>query len=384
MKTKKLLMIPGPTPVSRSIQDEMGRETIAFSDENFINDFNYCLTELNKIVKSDGEVFVISGSGTLAMEMALSNVLKKGDNLLVVSHGFFGDRFIEIAKNKGINVDVLSSEWGKTVPIEKIRETLKKKDYKAITVTHVDTSTGVKAELKEIGNMLKEFPEIIYIVDGVCATAGEAEYMNDMNIDILFTASQKAFGVAPGLLILWANEKAMLAREKLGSISVYFLDFKNWLPIMHDPSKYFATPSVNLIWALNESIRLINEEGIENRFYRHELFGKAIQKALEGLGFDILAEEKHRANTLSNVIYPDGVNDELFRKILAKEGVQVAAGLGAYKGKMFRIGHMGNIDKHYLISSIASIERTLYEFNIDRLSIGLNIIQRELINKSKG
>ncbi|MDG2861039.1 hypothetical protein P7M27_25655, partial [Vibrio parahaemolyticus] len=127
-----------------------------------------------------------------------------------------------------------------------------------------------------------------------------------------------------------------------------------------------------------------NEEGIENRFYRHELFGKAIQKALEGLGFDILAEEKHRANTLSNVIYPDGVNDELFRKILAKEGVQVAAGLGAYKGKMFRIGHMGNIDKHYLISSIASIERTLYEFNIDRLSIGLNIIQRELINKSKG
>ncbi|MBC7087571.1 MAG: alanine--glyoxylate aminotransferase family protein [Tissierellales bacterium] len=384
MKTKKLLMIPGPTPVSRSIQDEMGRETIAFSDENFINDFNYCLTELNKIVKSDGEVFVISGSGTLAMEMSLSNVLKKGDNLLVVSHGFFGDRFIEIAKNKGINVDVLSSEWGKTVPIENIRETLKKKDYKAITVTHVDTSTGVKAELKEIGNMLKEFPEIIYIVDGVCATAGEAEYMNDMNIDILFTASQKAFGVAPGLLILWANEKAMLAREKLGSISEYFLDFKNWLPIMHDPSKYFATPSVNLIWALNESIRLINEEGIENRFYRHELFGKAIQKALEGLGFDILAEEKHRANTLSNVIYPDGVNDELFRKILAKEGVQVAAGLGAYKGKMFRIGHMGNIDKHYLISSIASIERTLYEFNIDRLSIGLNIIQRELINKSKG
>jgi aspartate aminotransferase-like enzyme len=158
MKTKKLLMIPGPTPVSRSIQDEMGRETIAFSDENFINDFNYCLTELNKIVKSDGEVFVISGSGTLAMEMSLSNVLKKGDNLLVVSHGFFGDRFIEIAKNKGINVDVLSSEWGKTVPIENIRETLKKKDYKAITVTHVDTSTGVKAELKEIGNILKEFP----------------------------------------------------------------------------------------------------------------------------------------------------------------------------------------------------------------------------------
>ncbi len=379
VKTKKLLMIPGPTPVSRSIQDQMGRETIAFSDVNFVNDFNYCLRELKGIVKSDSEVFVISGSGTLAMEMSLANVLKKGDNLLVVSHGYFGDRFIDIAKNKGINVDVLSAEWGKSVPIDLIRETLKKKAYNAITVTHVDTSTGVKADIKSIGEMLREFPEIIYIVDGVCATAGEEEYMNDMNIDILFTASQKAFGVAPGLLILWANEKAMKARERLGAISEYFVDFNNWLPIMHEPSKYFATPSVNLIWALKESIRLINEEGIENRIYRHELFGKAYQKSLEELGFKILADERYRANTLSNVLYPDGIEDELFRNTLAIEGVQVAAGLGAFKGKMFRIGHMGNIDKHDLISSIASIERTLYKFNIDKLSKGVNVIQKELV-----
>lgn len=379
METKKLLMIPGPTPVSRSIQDQMGRETVAFSDANFVNDFNYCLKELKKIVKSDGETFVISGSGTLAMEMSLANVLRKGDNLLIISHGYFGDRFVDIAKNKGINVDVLSSEWGKTVPIDLIRETLKKKPYRAITVTHVDTSTGVKADIKSIGDMLKEFPEIIYIVDGVCATAGEEEYMDDMNIHILFTASQKAFGVAPGLLILWANEKALRARESIGTIGEYFVDFNNWLPIMHEPSKYFATPSVNLIWALKESIRLINEEGIENRFKRHELFARAYQKALEELGFRILAEEGYRANTLSNVLYPEGVEDELFRTSLATEGVQVAAGLGTFKGKMFRIGHMGNIDKHDLISSIASIERTLYKFNIDKLSIGLNIIQRELV-----
>ncbi|HPP30874.1 MAG TPA: alanine--glyoxylate aminotransferase family protein [Soehngenia sp.] len=379
MGTRKLLMIPGPTPVSRSIQDQMGRETIAFSDANFVNDFNYCLNELKKIVKTNGETFVLSGSGTLAMEMSLANVLKKGDNLLIVSHGYFGDRFIDIAKNKGMNVDVLSSEWGKTVPLDLIRESLKKKDYKAITVTHVDTSTGVKADIKSIGDMLKEFPEIIYIVDGVCATAGEEEYMDDMNIDILFTASQKAFGVAPGLLILWANEKALRAREEIGTISEYFVDFNNWLPVMHEPSIYFATPSVNLIWALKESIRLINEEGIENRFNRHEIFAKAYQNALEELGFKILAEKGCRANTLSNALYPEGVIDELFRTSLAIEGVQVAAGLGAFKGKMFRIGHMGNIDKHDLISSIASIERTLYKFNIDKLSIGLNIIQRELV-----
>ncbi|SKC92569.1 pyridoxal-phosphate-dependent aminotransferase family protein, partial [Maledivibacter halophilus] len=208
MKNRRLVMIPGPTPVVRSIQDQMGRETVAFGDPDFVKDYKGMLNDLEEMLGTRGKAFVIAGTGTLAMEMAISNVTKRGDNVLVVSHGYFGDRFIELCNRKGLNVDVLSSEWGKIVPVEDIEKKLKEKDYKAITVTHVDTSTGVCAPIEEIGKVVKKFKDTMYIVDGVCATAAEPEYMHDFGIDVLLTGSQKAFGVAPGLAIVLAGPTA--------------------------------------------------------------------------------------------------------------------------------------------------------------------------------
>jgi aspartate aminotransferase-like enzyme len=330
--------------------------------------------------KTEGEVFVVAGTGTLAMEMAIANTVKAGDNLLIVSHGYFGDRFIELSTRKGINVDVIQSEWGTIVPPEKIEEKLKEKKYAAVTVTHVDTATGVVAPIKEIGNIVRKFEDTLYIVDGVCATAAEPEYVDDMNIDILFTGSQKAFGVAPGLLILWAGPRAMERRKALGTIPEYYIDFDKWIPIMHDPSKYYATPAVNLVWALKESVRIIKEEGLENRYARHRKNSAAMQAALESLGFKILAEKEHRAVTLSNIIYMEGVNDLEFRKVIGEEGAIVAGGLAAYAGKMFRLGHMGNIDVHDMVSTIAAIERTLYRIGQPvELGKGVGTLMRELL-----
>lgn len=380
MKTRKLVMIPGPTPVVRSIQDQMGRDTVAFGDPGFIKDYKELLEDMKEIWGTKGEVFVIAGTGTLSMEMAIANSLKKGDNVLIVSHGFFGDRFIEICERKGLNIDVLQSEWGKIVSVEEIEEKLREKDYQAITVTHIDTSTGVVAPIKEIGEMLRNFRDTLYIVDGVCATAGEPEYIDDMGIDMLITGSQKAFGVAPGLAILWASKKALKRRKSLGTIADYYIDFEKWLPIMKDPSKYFATPAVNMIWALKESVNIIKEEGIENRYKRHIRNGRAMQSALEELGFKLLAEEGHRAVTLSNPIYMDGVDDGEFRTILSEEGVVVAGGLGEYAGKMFRLGHMGNIDIHDMVSTIAAIERTLFRLGIDiELGKAVGVLMEELM-----
>lgn len=359
MKNKKLVMIPGPTPTVRTITDQMGKETVAFGDPEFVKDFKELVVELKKLLKVDGECFVMAGTGTLAMEMAVSNVTKKGDNVLIVSNGFFGDRFIDICERKGLNTDVLSAPWGQVVPPEKIEKKLKEKNYAAMTVTHVDTATGAVAPIQEIGKIMKNFPDTVYIVDGVAATAGEREYVHDYGIDILFTGSQKAFGVAPGLLILFAGKKALERRKSLGTIPEYYIDFEKWIPIMNDPSKYFATPAVNMIWALKESVRLINEEGIEARYDRHIRMSDAINAALEALGFKILAVEGNRCTTLSNVLYPEGINDAEFRSALAEEGVMVAGGLAAYAGKMFRLGHMGNIDDHTVYSTIAAIERTL-------------------------
>jgi aspartate aminotransferase-like enzyme len=379
VKNKKLVMIPGPTPVERSIQDQMGRETVAFGDPDFIKDLKEVVNDLKEIFRTKGEAFVIAGTGTLAMEMGISNVVKEGDNVLVVSHGYFGDRYAEICERKGLNVDVLSSEWGTIVPVEEIEKKLSEKNYKAVTVTHVDTSTGVCAPIAEIGRIVKKYEDTVLIVDGVCATAAEPEYLDEMGIDVLITGSQKALGVAPGLAIVLAGPKALERRKSLGTIREYYIDFEKWIPIMNDPSKYFATPAVNMIWALKESLRIIKEEGIEKRYERHVKVAKAMQAALEELGFIILAEKEHRAVTLSNVIYMEGIEDGEFRKVLAEEGVAVAGGLGPYAGKMFRLGHMGNIDTHYLVSTISAIERTLYRLGKkDILGKGVRVLTEKL------
>jgi aspartate aminotransferase-like enzyme len=381
MKNRKLVMIPGPTPVARSIQDQMGRETVAFGDPAFVKDFKELIEDLRVLFKTDGQVFVVAGTGTMGMEMAVANTTKRSDNILIISHGFFGDRFIDLCQRKGLNVDILSSEWGKTVPLEDIENKLKEKNYAAITVTHVDTSTGVCANVGEIGKIVKKFEDTLYIVDGVCATAAEPEYVDEMGIDVLLTGSQKAFGVAPGLTMVWAGQKALERRKSMERIPESYIDFEKWIPIMNDPSKYFATPAVNLIWALKESVRIIKEEGLENRYLRHKKVASAMRKALEALGFKLLADKECRAVTLSNLIYPEGINDVEFRGILAEEGIAVAGGLAAYAGKMFRLGHMGNIDMHDLICVIASIERALYRVGKhEQLGKGVGILMEEMMS----
>jgi aspartate aminotransferase-like enzyme len=383
MKNRKLVMIPGPTPTVNSIMVQMGRETVSFKDGEFVKDFKELVIDLKDMWQAE-ECFVLSGTGTMAMEVAAANSVKSGDNVLVVSHGYFGDRFIDIFERRGVNTDVLSAEWGKAVPIHEIEEKLKEKHYHAITITHVDTSTGTRADILKIGEMLKKFPDTLYIVDGVCSTAGEKENLKEMGIDILFTASQKAFGVSPGLAIIWAGPKAMERRKNLKTIADSYMDFEKWLPIMHDPMKYYGTPPINLIWALKESVRLIKEEGLEERFQRHLNDARAIQKAILGLGFTILADEQHRAVTLTNVVYPEGIDDDKFRAILAEEGVVTANGLGAYSGKLFRLGHMGNIDKHTIVSTLAAIERALFRSGIEvQFGKSVGIYMTEVIQSTK-
>ena len=361
MESKKMVMIPGPTPVVESIRMQMGREIAAFGTPRFVKDYKELIDDLGVMLGCDGKTFVIAGTGTLAMEMAVANTTRRGDRVLAVSHGFFGDRFIDICNAKGLETDALQSEWGKAVSVADIEAKLSSKDYAIMTVSHVDTSTGVAADLWAIGEMMKKFPNTLFIVDGVCSTAGHYENMAEMNIDILFTATQKAFGVCPGLLVLWANKKALERRKSLGVIPEYFVDMERWIPVMDDPVKYFATPAVNLVWALKESVRIIKAEGgLKARYERHLRHARAVQSALESVGLTVLAGKDCRAVTLSNALYPEGVNDMEFRKAIIEEGIAVAGGLGPYMGKMFRIGHMGNIDTNDIAAALSSVERALH------------------------
>ena len=171
MINRKIVMIPGPSPTVRSIQDQMGRDTAAFGDPEFVKDYKSVIEDLKDLMDvKKGQAFVIAGTGSLAMEMAIANNTKEGDNVLVISHGFFGDRFLDVTRRKKLNVDIIQSEWGKIVPVEEIEKKLSEKHYAAMTVSHVDTATGVLAPIEEIGKMMHEkYPDTIYIVDGVAA-----------------------------------------------------------------------------------------------------------------------------------------------------------------------------------------------------------------------
>lgn len=359
IKTPKLVMIPGPTPVVRSIQDQMARETVAFGDAGFVADFKGVVADLKSMWRCDGEAFVVAGSGTLAMEMAVSNVTKRGDSILICSHGFFGDRFIDMCANKGLAVDTLKAEWGAAYTPEQMDAALSAKKYAAVTVTHVDTSTGVVVPLKAICDMMKKkHPDVMLIVDAVAAAAGAEAWM-DWGIDVLLTCSQKAFGVAPGLAILWASRKAVERRRSLGNIPESYVDFERWIPIMNDPSKYWGTPPVNMIWALKEGVRIIKEEGLEERYARHIRQADYFVAGMEALGFRPVAPKELRAPTLTVFFYPEGsgLEDAAFRAKLGEEGIYSAGSLAGFAGKSFRLGHMGNIDKHILVGAMAAVER---------------------------
>ncbi|MCJ7788836.1 MAG: alanine--glyoxylate aminotransferase family protein [Candidatus Atribacteria bacterium] len=384
---KKLMMIPGPTPVEQSILDALSKETVSHLDPELVKTLKETLQDLKTIVMTEqGQPFIIPGTGTLAMETALVNTLKKGDRLLVISHGFFGDRFVEIARAYDFEVEVLASQWGKIVEVEKITQKLKEKKFSVVTLTHVDTSTGVCAPLREVGEILKKFPEALFIVDGVCAMGGIEERMDDWGIDILFAANQKAIGVPPGLANLVFNQRALERRNSLGKISAYYMDINRWLPIMREPGeRYFATHAVNMVNALHQGLKIILEEGLEERFRRHQKFALAFQTGLEELGFNLVVSPEIRANTVSTVLYPSGIEDISFRKKLYENGVLVSAGKEVLAGKIFRLGHMGNITENEVIMTLSIIEKTLSDFNYDfKMGAGVGAAEKILWNVKKG
>ncbi len=368
MPSKELLLIPGPTPVVDEILEALSAETWSHTDPRFVEIQKESLQMTRQLLNNqDGEVLLVAGTGTLAMEMALVNTVAPGERILVLSQGYFGDRFVQLAAAFGIEADVIKSEWGKRVYSKAVAEQLAQKQYKAVTVTHVDTSTGVEADLETLVPLVKQHGAL-FILDGVCATAGVAEDMGkayddnpDYHIDVVLTGSQKAIGVPPGLLVLGFSKEALAARDAMDRIPAYYGDIKNWLPIMHNPGKYFATPAVNMVYAYHKAMQIIMAEGIENRFRRNRAMGKAMRAALAEFGMSALAVEEVAAPTLSCVLYPEGVEDAAFRAALGKRGVVFAGALAALAGKAFRVGHMGNVTVDELQKALRLVAEVLTE-----------------------
>ncbi len=359
MPNDALLLIPGPSPVVPRILDALARPTVSHVGPVMVKELRDSCQYLRDILFCEkGESFIISGAGTLSMEMALLNTIDKEDRVLILSQGYFGDRMAQICSAFGLRHDVVASEWGKAVTPEKLESCLRERSYQVVVCTHVDTATGTAAPVEAYSCLIRK-SGALFIVDGVCATGGVPERMDAWGIDVVLTAAQKCLGTPPGLSILVLSERAMAKRRSLPAVPAYYSDLLRWLPIMHDPSQYFSTPCVNEIRAFHEALRIIMEEGIERRFKRHDLFARALRASLAALGFVMFTEENALAPTLSVVVYPEEVDDQAFRDTLYENGVVVAGGLGETKGRVFRMGHMGNLTAGQVEFAVGAIEQTL-------------------------
>jgi alanine-glyoxylate transaminase/serine-glyoxylate transaminase/serine-pyruvate transaminase len=366
MKNRTLLMIPGPIEFSPAVLRALGAPTTSHVAPNFVEAFGQALERMRRVfLCPNGQPFAIAGSGTLAMDIAAANLTESGDKALVINTGYFGDRFAAILERYGAHVtQVRAPAVGDAPPLADVEAALKADGYKLMTITHVDTSTAVAADVKSLAAVGRQYGALV-VVDGVCSVAGEELHQEEWGIDLVLTASQKAIGVPPGLALVVAGPRAMAAfRARKSPVGNYYADWTNWLPIMeaYDARRpsYFGTPPVNLIWALNVSLGEILDEGLDARFERHRRLSAAIKAAVTALGMDQVPVSAVRAAaTLTAPYYPDGV-DRTMLGYVKEAGVFLAGGLHpAIKERTFRIGHMGAVSPSDALATVGAIETGL-------------------------
>jgi alanine-glyoxylate transaminase/serine-glyoxylate transaminase/serine-pyruvate transaminase len=370
-----LLMIPGPIEVSPEVAAAYSVAPPSHLAPNVVEAFGASL-EMAREVWCAGQSsapFILAGGGTIAMEMAVLNLLDPGDKVLVYNTGYFSDRMAEMVRRRGAVVEQVRAERpGGAPPLSKVATALSRGGVKALFVTHVDTSTGVRADARALCELAREH-NALTVFDGVCATAAERFEMAGWGADVYLTASQKAVGLPAGLALMVASARALEVRDRLQTAPPMSLDWHEWLPIMRAyearQKSYFSTPATNLILALERSFTEIlgatfdKEEGIFARFEQHRHAADAMRGAWEAMGLSMLPGEGLAANTLSAILYPKGVGTELLAGIKAR-GVVVAGGL--YKGLQetyFRVGHMGHAvtQREMLSKTIEAVEGALIQ-----------------------
>jgi len=337
-----LLMIPGPTPVSAAVREALAAPVRGHATAENAASLGRIRDGLQAMAGAPtSDVYVIPGSGTLAMEMALVSHVPPGGRVVIVNQGYFADRFDEICASHGIAADQVKAEWGHRVDVDAVRAALATGPPAALlTITHVDTSTGTLAAVAELAAVARE-AGVMVLLDGVCATAGVAETLDDWGIDILATASQKALATPPGLAIIVASAAARARRAEVPARG-YYTDLARWDAAMTSTA-YFATHATSLVRALDVSVGEVLAEGLEARYARHARVAADLRQGLARLGFTPLTEEAALAPTLSVVAPPPGVDEAVVRQGLLARGILVAGGLGPFAGRALRVGHMGTI-----------------------------------------
>ncbi|BAB59712.1 aspartate aminotransferase [Thermoplasma volcanium GSS1] len=372
------LMHVGPSMTSYEVQLEGVRENVGFASPEFLEAMRNSLEGLRIVVGADNSYlpFILPGSGTVAMESVTSILPRKG-KVLVASNGVFGNRWKPILDAHRMEYEVLEAEPGKSVDPASIKDKLSSGNFASLVFTHVETSTGVRADIEEICRKARPLVDRI-VVDGVASVGGETLKVKEWGIDAIITASQKGLASPPGAALL------VVAKDSLNNTAGdgYFFDLKNWVEPMNTYLKgengYLSTEPVGVVMALSHVFNDIRAEGLENTIKRHRVFSEALNEGLEEIGLKVLADREHWSNTVTAVVAER--SDDIVKFALSM-GIEFATGVHPkLKGKYFRIGHMGYFNYYDVFSALSVIERSALRAGINiKLGSGLTRAQEILI-----
>ncbi len=354
------LLAPGPTPVPEEVLNVMALPIIHHRAPMYKELFKKVSEDLKYVFQTTNDVILFASSGTGAMESAIANSFSKGDKVLVIRGGKFGERWGELSEEYGLNPVYIDVEWGKAVKISEVETKLKEfPEIKGVLVQASETSTGVQHPIKEIASLVKDNDNCLMIVDGITGVGVFNIETDNWGIDILVSGSQKAFMLPPGLAFLSVSEKAWKFMDN-SDLPKYYFDLKKERKNLHKNQNAY-TPAVSLIVGLSKVLEMIKEEGLENVFKRHELLANATRESVKALGLELFAPESP-SNAVTAVKSPEGMDaQEIVKLYRDKHKITIAGGQAQAKGKIFRLAHLGYVDKFDVITSIAALEMILKE-----------------------
>ena len=373
-------MLPGPTNVPERVMRAMMTHIINHRSDDFVELYTEVIEKTQQVFQTQNDIVAFSSSGTGAVEASVINLIKKGDKVIIPVNGEFSSRLSQMLEWQGANVIKLETPPGQNATFDQISEAFdNNKDLKAFYVVHNETSTGTMVNYLDKISDLTSRNNAYYVVDSVSLLGGAELPVDKWNIDVCIAAGQKALAAPPGISPISISPRAKKYMIENPPPTMYFnlaRQFKYYEESKHTP----FTPALPLLYAYREALRMILEEGLEARFKRHKACSDALYSGLNAIGLTSFAKEEDRSITIIALNYLEGLEDKTFRNTLAQKfRVLVAGGFGNLKGKVFRVGCMGEVHRYHVMRTISAISSTLammgYKTNTQE---GLKIAEEKL------
>jgi alanine-glyoxylate transaminase/serine-glyoxylate transaminase/serine-pyruvate transaminase len=345
---ERILMGPGPSNINYRVYKAMSTPILGHLDPDFMSVMDEICEMLRLVFKTRNRLTIpISGTGSSGMETAFVNLIEPEDKLIIGVNGLFGERMVDVALRCGARVFRIDEEWGKIIDPGRVVDTLvKHPDTKIFAIVHAETSTGAKQPLEEIGAFLRD-KDTLFVVDAVTSLGGCELKVDEWGIDVCYSGTQKCLSVPPGLSPITLSEKALyILHSKRSRVQSWYLDLTLIERYWGEERFYHHTAPVSMLFALHEGLRIVLEEGMERRIERHQTVGDYLKTRLQELGWELFAQEGYRLPMLTSVVLPNGVDDAKLRtRLLRDYGIEIGGGLGKTKGRIWRIGLMGETCK---------------------------------------